>query len=90
MFFVSLIKFKKKQTKEVVAGNLKRIEAETREGMKVHGIYWTLGKYDSIVIFEAPDEKAAMKMSIRRTEDMEMQTFVAIPMEEAMKLVEDK
>ena len=41
--------------------NLKRIETEISEGIKVHGIYWTLGKYDAVAIFEAPDEKTAME-----------------------------
>ena len=88
MYFVALVKFKKNQTKDVVAKNLKRIETEISEGIKVHGIYWTLGKYDAVAIFEAPDEKTAMKMSIRRAEDMNMETLVAVPIEEAKKLVE--
>jgi len=89
MYFVGLVKFKKLQTKDVVAENLRRIKAEeAKEGIKVHGIYWTLGSYDSVAIFEAPDEKIAMKMAIRRAEDMDMKTLVAVPMEEAMKLLE--
>ncbi|MDD1710522.1 MAG: hypothetical protein LUQ37_06410 [Methanoregulaceae archaeon] len=39
MYFIGLVKFTKKQTKDVVAANLKRIEQETKEGIKVHGIY---------------------------------------------------
>ncbi len=88
MYFVGLVKFKKMQTKVVVAENMKRIEEETKGGMKVHGIYWTLGQYDAVAIFEAPDEKAALKMSIHRAEDMDMETLVAVPIEEAKKLVE--
>jgi uncharacterized protein with GYD domain len=89
MKFVTLIKFKKKPTKEIIAQNLKFIERETKEeGVKVIGIYWTLGRYDAVVILEAPDEKAAMKGSIRRGENMASETLVAIPAEEARKLVE--
>lgn len=88
MYFVALVKFKKPQTKDVVAENIKRIETEIKEGIKVHGIYWTLGKYDAVAIFEAPNEKIAMKMSVRRAEGMEMETLVAVPIEEAKKLVE--
>ena len=88
MYFVALVKFKKNQTKTVVAENLKRIETEeTKDGVKVHGIYWTLGSYDSVAIFEAPNEKIAMKMAIRRADDMDIETLLAIPMEEAKKLV---
>jgi uncharacterized protein with GYD domain len=89
MYFIGLVNFKKKQTKEVVAGNMKRIEAETRQGVKVHGIYWTLGRYDAVAIFEAPDEKTAMKMAISRADGMNMETLVAVPLEEAKKLVGD-
>ena len=89
MYFVALVKFKKNQTNTVVAENLKRIETEeTKDGIKVHGIYWTLGRYDSVAIFEAPNEKIAMKMAIRRADDMDIETLLAIPMEEAKKLVE--
>jgi uncharacterized protein with GYD domain len=90
MYFIALVKFTKKQTKEVVAENMKRIETETKEGMKVHGVYWTLGRYDAVAIFEAPDEKTAMKMAIRRSEGMNIETLVAVPIEEAKKLVEEK
>ncbi len=86
MYFVALVKFKEKQTKEVVARNLKRIETETKEGIKYHGIYWTLGKYDAVAIFEASDEKTAMKISIRRGDGMSIETLVAVPVEEARKL----
>ncbi len=37
---------------------------------------------------KAPNEKAAMKMAIRRAEAMTLETMVAAPVEEARKLVE--
>lgn len=88
MYFIALVKFKEKQTREVVARNLKRIETETKEGIKYHSIYWTLGKYDAVATFEAPDEKTAMKMAIRRGDAMTLETLVAVPVEEARKLAE--
>lgn len=88
MYFIGLVKFRKKLTKAIVAENLKRIEADEKQGVRVHGLYWTLGKYDAVAVFEAPDEKTAMKMSIARSENMSMETLTAIPIEEAKKLVE--
>jgi len=88
VYFVSLVKFKQKQTRKVVAENLARIEADMKEGAKFHGIYWTLGKYDAVAIFEAPNEKAAMKMALQRGEAMTLETMVAVPVEEARKLAE--
>jgi hypothetical protein len=35
------------------------------------GIWWTLGRYDTVVLFEAGDEKAAMNMVLRRTDRMD-------------------
>jgi uncharacterized protein with GYD domain len=89
MRFIHLVKFKKKPTKQMIAQNLKCIKHEAaKEGMKVIEIYWTLGRYDAIAIMEAPDEKAAMRMAIRRGECMAIETLVAVPAEEARKLVE--
>lgn len=88
MRFVSLVKWKKKITKASIAQNLKcmKYEAE-KEGIKMIDIYWTLGRYDAIAIMEAPDEKAVMRMSVRRGECMAMETLVAIPAVEARKFV---
>jgi uncharacterized protein with GYD domain len=88
MLFISLVKFKKKPTKEIIADNLKLMKKEEKEGVKTRIIYWTLGRYDAVVITEAPNEKALMKTSIRRGDLMSTETLVAVPAEEARKLVE--
>jgi uncharacterized protein with GYD domain len=88
MRFIHLVKWKKKITKESIAQNLKCMELEAKkEGMKMIAIYWTLGRYDAVAILEAPDEKAAMRMSVRRGDCMAIETMVAIPAEEARKFV---
>jgi uncharacterized protein with GYD domain len=86
VYFVALVKFKKKVTKDFVAESVKKIEIETKEGIKWHSIYWTLGRYDAVGTFEAPNEKAAMKMAIDRGEGFAIETLVAVPAEEARKL----
>lgn len=60
---------------------------EAKEGIRYRGIYWTLGRYDVVTVFEAEDEAAAMNMSLRRGDDFDMETLVALPAEEARKLV---
>jgi uncharacterized protein with GYD domain len=88
MRFVSLVKWKKKITKASIAQNLKCMKYESaKEGIKTIDIYWTLGRYDAVVIMEAPDEKAALRMSVRRMDCMSIETMVAIPAVEARKLV---
>jgi len=61
-------------SEEVVAQNLKDIADEKKGQIRYKGIYWTLGKYDTVVIFEAPEEKAAMNMALKRADRMEIVT----------------
>jgi len=82
MLFIALVKFRKKLTKEVVAENLTDIEKDTKGQVRYLGIYWTLGRYDTVVLFEAPDEKVAMNMALKRADRMEIETLVAVPAEE--------
>jgi uncharacterized protein with GYD domain len=73
----------------MIEQNLELMDHEVNdEGVKVFDIYWTLGRYDSVVVMEAPDECTAMRMAIRRMDDMDMETMVAIPALEARRLVE--
>ncbi len=87
MYFIGLVKFRKQVTRESVVESLRKQVLEAKEGIRYTGIYWTLGRYDVITIFEALNEAAAMNMAIRREDDFEMETLVAIPAEEARKLV---
>lgn len=86
--YIGLMKFRKKPTREMIKQNLELIEKDKKAGVQVREIFWTLGRYDAVVIFDAPDEKAAMKMAMERGENMSAETMVAIPAEEARKLVE--
>jgi uncharacterized protein with GYD domain len=88
MIFISLNKFRQKATKESLAESQKLFEIEKKEGIKYLGTYWTLGRYDSVAIIEASDEKTAMKASIRRGRALAIETLVAVPAEEARKLIE--
>ena len=86
MRFIALVKFKTKP-KDFIAENLKMIEAESKKGIKYLSIDWTLGRYDAVAIIEAPNEKEAMQLSMRRSHFLDIETMVAIPAEEARKLV---
>jgi uncharacterized protein with GYD domain len=88
MICITLAKWKKKPTKEMVAQSSKLFEQITKEGNKILAMYWTLGRYDSIIITEGKDEKTAMKNIMRWGDLVSTETLVAIPREEAMKLVE--
>lgn len=79
MLFIGMAKFKKQLTKDVVEQNMKDIESDTKGEIKYLGIWWTLGKYDTVVMFEAPDEKAAMNMVLKRADRMDIEMMVAVP-----------
>jgi len=86
--YVQLVKFRKKPTKEMIKQNLEFLEREKKMGVQVKEIYWTLGRYDVVVILDAPNEKAIMQGALARAENMSTETMVAVPAEEARKLVE--
>jgi uncharacterized protein with GYD domain len=57
-------------------------------GIKNLGIYWTLGRYDAVRIYEAPDEKTALRGLTRAPEHIQTETLVAIRREEVAQLLE--
>jgi len=88
MLFVTLIKLRKKLSKadlETVKAGLKATE---KVGAKTVGMYFTLGRYDVVLVSECPDEKAHMKVSMQFGDLASYESMVAITAEEAEKLVE--
>jgi uncharacterized protein with GYD domain len=89
MIFISLGKFRKKPTKAMIAESTKVIEQGLKEtGAKLLGFYWTLGRYDSVLIIEGKDEKTYMKWTLRLGDIASSETLVAVSREEAIKLLE--
>ena len=87
MIFVNLGKMRKKPVKEEAGSTAKMLADFKKKGIKVLGWYWTLGRYDTVFIFEAANEKEAMKLSTSIAEWVSTETLVAIPREEAIKLL---
>jgi uncharacterized protein with GYD domain len=85
MIFVSLNRFRGKPTKENIETSNKVLSSDPK--VKVLSFYWTLGRYDSVLIIEAPDEKTAMKILTKVGDYAATETMVAIPREEATKLL---
>lgn len=80
MLFVTLMSPKGKGADAVKY--LKQIKAP--KGIKIQNVYFTFGRYDGIVVFEAPDEKAAMSFVMETgfaTQYM-METLIAVPAEQ--------
>ena len=78
---------RKKPDKELAEQATKVIDELKNKGIKIIGWYWTLGRYDTAVIFEAANEKEALKTSLAVADFVASETLVAIPREEAIKLL---
>ena len=87
MIFINLGRFRKKPSKDDIGDTAKMMADFKKKGVKVLGWYWTLGRYDTVFIFEAANEKEAMKLSASIAEWVATETLVAIPREEAIKLL---
>ena len=87
MIFINLGKFRKKPEKETAGDTAKMLEEFKKKGIKVLNWYWTLGRYDTVFIFEAASEKEAMKLATDISEWVATETLVAIPRQEAIKLL---
>ena len=64
MIFIILMKFTDqgiRNVKETVERAKSFIEsAESKFGVKIKDLYWTVGEYDVVVVEEAPDEETAI------------------------------
>ena len=80
MLFISLLSPKGKG-KEAV-DYLKKLKAPG--GVKLHDVYITFGRYDGVILFEAPDVKTAMSfvMETGFTTDYTVETLTALPAKE--------
>jgi len=80
MLFVSLMQPKGKGAETVKY--LKEVKAS--KGIKIRDVLFTFGRYDGVIIFEAPNEKEAMKfiMEVGFTTQYTMETLTAVPAKE--------
>ena len=85
MIFIALIKFRRKAKDVAEFG--KKLMQNLPEGVKILDSYWTLGRFDAVWIYEAPNEKVAMQLGIEAGELMQTQTLVAVSRDEALKLL---
>jgi len=85
MIFITLNRLRGKAAKEDIERTNKILASEPK--VKVLAFYWTLGRYDTVLIVEAPNEKTVMKMLLQAGEFAATETMVAIPREEAIKLL---
>jgi uncharacterized protein with GYD domain len=59
-------------------------ELKAPKGIEIRDIFFAFGKYDTVIIFEAPDERTAMNfvMETGFATEYIMETMIVIPAEE--------
>ena len=85
MFFIVLAKMRGEITREFQEATKKALTSPP-PGLKIHNVFWTLGQYDFVILYEAPSEKEAVKMGTAWGKFCDTQTMVAIPNEEAQRM----
>ena len=80
MVFVTLLSPKGKGVEAVQY--LKELKAPA--GITIRDVHITLGRYDGIIVFEAPDAKTAMNfiMEVGFATDYTVETLMAVPAKE--------
>ena len=78
--FVSTIKFTEQGIK-AIGETTKRAKAlrtaAKKMGVKVKDIYWTLGTYDGLLVFDAPDDETATALLLQLGSLGNLQTTTA-------------
>jgi uncharacterized protein with GYD domain len=87
MWFVTLVKFRKKLTKAELTEEDKLEEKFAKKGLKVHSDFYTLGRFDNVMVVEAPDAKTVMDFFLALSPMVTTETLTAIPKKEARKLL---
>lgn len=88
MIFISLGRFRKKPTKKMIDEVTDLMKAMEAHGAKFIKFYWTLGRYDTVVIMDVPNEKDAMRVNLNVADFVATETMTAVPREEAHKLLD--
>lgn len=59
-------------------------ELKAPKGIKIRDIFFVFGKYDTMIVFEAPDERTAMNfvMETGFATEYTMETMIVVPAEE--------
>jgi uncharacterized protein with GYD domain len=86
MYFVTLVRFRRKPTKEdfkVFDETEKEFE---KRGLRILYDFYTLGRFDNVLVIEAPDEKVLVEFLERFFDLVATETLVAIPRAEGRKL----
>jgi len=83
--FILLARFRRRLTKVDTDKTDEIIKANPQ--VKVISIDWVLGRYDGVLVGEAPDEETWLKFVEPMSEYLTTETLVAIPRERVLKII---
>jgi uncharacterized protein with GYD domain len=91
--YVVLYKFTEQGAKNVKSTVARAREAQVeseKRGFKIHGVYWTQGQYDMVVVIEAPDEQAMLAglLNITGAGNMHSETLRAFTVTEIEQVLQ--
>lgn len=86
MYFIALAKLRG-AIDEAFSKKTEQFMKNPPAGIKIHNVFYTLGRYDIAIVYEAPTEKDALGAGITFADKAATETLVAIPLEEARKLL---
>ncbi len=79
MLFISLTKFKTKPTLEVTNSWHKRVDPVLKKNnIRMVAAFWTLGKYDAVLVFDAPSEAKLLKFLYDSSDFIDTETMSAV------------
>jgi len=87
MWFVTLVRFRHKLSGKDIAAFDKAKAQAAKEGVNIVGDYYTLGRYDDVVVTEAPNAKTVMKFFLALTDVVATETLTAVSSREGRKLL---
>ena len=86
MWFVTLARMKEKISKETEA-TANKFLASPPPGVKIHNVFYTLGRFDLVIVYEAPNIMDAMACGLFFGDKAFTETLVAVPRDEAKELI---
>ncbi|MEM2094739.1 MAG: GYD domain-containing protein [Candidatus Bathyarchaeia archaeon] len=87
MLFITLVRFRNRLSKADMMRIKTGLKASEMVGGKILSMYFTLGRYDAVLISDCPDEKTHMKIALQFGDLASSETMVAVPVEEAEKML---
>lgn len=87
MWFITLLKFKRRPSKQDFAAFDKALGRAKKAGLKLAGDYYTFGRFDNVIITQAADQKTVMKFLLSLTDVVSTETLSAVPQKEGRKLL---